>query len=384
MGIGMLFPGSGSQYIGMGRTFDCSRNSYFEIASEIGNVDIKKICTTGPMNKLFEPEYLHLAILTTSYVSYLDYREQNEVDVSVILGHSLGQYTALIASGAVSFEELAKVVSLRSKLVASVKGTSLLVSGISGNDLIEIITANELENIFISCINSPKEVMVSGEVSAVDLLLPILEAKGLPYFIQYNSQPIHSPLMNIIKTPFLKEIEKLTFSDFKIPVISNTTGNVFKSFGEIKEALGQHLVAPVLWSDSVESAVKLGATSFIEVAPNNILSRIGRQQNNEYPFLELDYAPSLFNSTNTKKEENDLAFIKNSLFKIATTKNLNKTISNEQYIQIIGNLYTKLVDLKKAVELDGKQLSKKERAELSDLMKEHNQIKQLSKEVSLG
>ncbi|MFA6548956.1 MAG: ACP S-malonyltransferase [Candidatus Margulisiibacteriota bacterium] len=274
MKTALVFPGQGSQSVGMGKDF---AEKYLEQASAILGFDLKKICLEGPAEELQKTEITQPAILTVSVAAFerISNIDFSNARISSLAGHSLGEYSALVAAGAISFEDAVKIVHLRGKFmqeaVPAGEGAMAAVLGADNNVIREICA--EIGNVWPANFNSPGQVVISGKKEAVDTAGVKLKERGVKRIIPLAvSAPFHCPLMQPAADKLKVELDKIEIKDAQIPVVANVTANYVTKGAEIRTLLYKQVTSPVLWEDSVKKMVADGVTTFIEVGAGKVLS----------------------------------------------------------------------------------------------------------------
>lgn len=301
--LGLIFPGQGSQAIGMSKSFydefDVAKNIFTEASDTLG-FDMAKMCFEGPKEDLDQTENTQPAILTASVAALRVLEENCDLNVSALAGHSLGEYTALVASGALSFTDAVKLVNLRGKFMqeAVPKGTGAMAA-IIGLDLDVIDSVcNEVsagDDVVVSAnLNSPGQIVISGSKKAVDKACEQLKEKGAKRALPLPvSVPSHSPLMEKARENLSKEIDNITINDLKVPVYSNVEGTSNNNKDNIKELLSKQLVMPVKWIETVENMKKDGTLKLLEVGPGKVLSGLVRRIDKEIEVINFSEASDL-------------------------------------------------------------------------------------------
>ncbi|MFC1478222.1 ACP S-malonyltransferase [Candidatus Margulisiibacteriota bacterium] len=272
-----IFPGQGSQSVGMGRGLDTGIK-LFDRANDVLGYDLKKIVFEGPEDLLTKTENAQPAILTCS-IAMLEALDEEQPDI--VAGHSLGEYTALVAAGVLSFEDAVKLVNTRGKLmekaVPAGKGAMAAIIGLEEEKLTGI--CREVDGIVdLANINTPVQIVISGESDAVKSACAGADAAGAKRVVPLTvSGPFHSLLMKEIAEEFSAELEKYNFKDALIPVVSNVLAEKVQSADQIKELLVKQLYSPVLWRQTIENMVKYGVTDFKEVGPGKVLTGMLRK-----------------------------------------------------------------------------------------------------------
>ncbi len=271
------FPGQGSQYVGMGlkiyEKFDFVREIYEE-AERISEKPLRKLSFEGPEEELTLTENTQPAIFVYSS-ALLEVLRRKGLGADVVFGHSLGEFSALYAAGVFSFETALKLVVKRGELMGRAKGGKMVA--VVGKDAYvraeEAIRELKPQKSVIANINSPSQVVISGEEGEINLLVEHIKnkTKDIRLIPLKVSTAFHSPLMDEAANEFAKILEKIEFSEPKIPIIMNSTGKLAKSSAEIYEALKVQLRSPVLFVDMINTALEMGVDEAWEVGPKKVL-----------------------------------------------------------------------------------------------------------------
>ena len=275
---GLLFAGQGAQKLGMARdlydNFDSVKKTYDE-ASEILGYDLRQLIDQDA-EKLAETKYTQPAILTTS-VAILRLLDSQDITYDVVAGLSLGEYSALVASGSLSFADALKLVAKRGQYMAEAAptGSGKMVAVMNtSSDVIETACQEASVKGIVSPANynTPAQIVIGGEVAAVDEAMALLTQAGVKRMIPLNvSGPFHTALLKPASDKLAVELEKVDFHDFKKPLISNTTAQVMP-VEEIKSLLTRQVMEPVKFYESIDTMLALGVTDFIEIGPGKVLS----------------------------------------------------------------------------------------------------------------
>lgn len=278
MKIGFLFPGQGSQFVGMGKDlygqYEEVRNIYKKV-QEITGVDIAKISFEGPEEILNETKYTQLAILTQS-LSMLKILEKDNIHAEVSAGLSLGEYTALIYSKALSFEEGVKLVQKRGEYMQNLapKGNWQMAAilGVEDNKVEEL--CKKVTNGFVVPVNfnCPGQVVVTGDQEGIEELQKIASEMGVKIKILKTSGPFHTEKLIESSQALRKEVEKVKIHKFETKVIKNIDGELYTENDDIKDILAKHIISPVKFSKGLNKMAEMGVDTFIEVGPGKTLS----------------------------------------------------------------------------------------------------------------
>ena len=300
--LAIVFPGQGSQTIGMLDnliTIDKKTREIVNIASDVLGYDILKIISDGPKEKLDSTEVTQPAILLTSYVTWLLWKHESNAIPSVLAGHSLGEYTALLCADIISFEDAIMIVSERGKYMQqSVPDSTGAMAAILGLDdsLIEQLCGNAAEDEIVSAANynSPGQVVVSGHKNAVNRLINLAKNAGARRAILLPvSVPSHCALMKDTANKFSKLLDKITFNNAQIPILQNVDAKLKTNAADIKTALIKQLYEPVRWVDTINEIHRIGVTKIIECGPNNVLSGLIKRIKKSFELFSISDKPSL-------------------------------------------------------------------------------------------
>lgn len=279
-GVGLVFPGQGSQTVGMGRALYEQHAVVRQVYEEAGDVlgyDVAALCFEGPAEKLNLTEYTQPALLTAS-VAALRVLGPDRLPLVAVAGHSLGEYTAVVAAGGLSFGTAVSLVQKRGRYMADAvtPGTGLVaaVLGLSGAVVREIChEASQSGVVAAANYNCPGQVVIAGEKAAVERALELLKAKGARKAIPLPvSVPVHTPLMRSAAERLARDFEAVSWTDLRIPLVNNADAKPLRLGAEIKASLVRQLPSPVLWEDSIKSMASMGVATFIEVGPGTVLS----------------------------------------------------------------------------------------------------------------
>jgi [acyl-carrier-protein] S-malonyltransferase len=284
-----VFPGQGSQSTGMGKNLVeeyPEYNNYYDIASEVIRDDLYAIINAKDDTKLTLTQYTQPAILTTSVIAYEHIRKTTNLKPDVVAGHSLGEWTALVVAGVLSFKDAVRMVHLRGKYMSEAcppgEGTMAAVIGLSDEVIEECL--KDFDNLCIANYNSPGQIVISGAANEFDEAEKQLTEKGAKMFVRLNvSGPFHSPLIEDAKEKLEKEIENTEFHEANIPVYQNADAKPHTSVEEIKKNLIRQVTSAVRWTQTVENMISDGVDEFYEIGHGGVLSglikRINRKVN---------------------------------------------------------------------------------------------------------
>ena len=279
MKTAFVFPGQGSQTIGMGRDF---AEKYLDRANAALGLDLKKLCFEGPEEELKKTEITQPAILTVSAAAYEQLKDKAPAAVA---GHSLGEYSALVAAEAISFEDAVKLVHLRGKFMQeAVPIGAGAMSAILGadNKTIEDI-CEQTGNVWPANFNSPGQVVISGKKESVAEASEKIKAAGAKRVIPLAvSAPFHCPLMQPAADKLKVELAKIEIKEAKIPLVANVTADYVSQGAEIRKLLIKQVTSPVRWEESIHRMLSDGITDFVEVGPGKVLSGLIKKIKENY------------------------------------------------------------------------------------------------------
>jgi [acyl-carrier-protein] S-malonyltransferase len=281
--VAWIFPGQASQYVGMAADLEYDfqlARELFEKAEEILGLNLREVCFNGPNEVLVQTQYTQPAIFVHS--SILDsIMKQRGLSSDLVAGHSLGEYSALVSSGALDFESTLRAVKYRSQFMQEAcdrnRGTMAAVVGMELEEVQELLGG--VEGVVTSAnYNSPGQVAISGEVEAVRKAGELLAAAGAKRIIPLKvGGAYHSPLMQPARERMETVLKDLKFRDFSTPVIANVSAEPVTEGEAMRELLSAQITSPVLWYPSVRRMIGMGVTTFVEVGPGKVLQGLVRR-----------------------------------------------------------------------------------------------------------
>ncbi len=292
-----LFPGQGSQYVGMGKDFCESYvevNNIFTEASDILGMDIKKLCFEGPEEELVLTKNVQPAI-TVVNIACAKVLQLHGIHPVAVAGHSLGEYSALYIAGVIDFKTLMTLVKYRALFMheasEQVKGGMLAVMHAKEDQINELCQKFNLE---IANINSPDQIILTGELENITKAMEESKRLGIRKSVMLNvSGAWHSRFMKPASQKFEAILKDCTFNPPLYPVVTNIDAKPLDEVDSIKEKLKDQICSPVLWKQSIEWLVQRGYKNFVEVGPKQVLSGLMRRINKDVNIEHVEDSISL-------------------------------------------------------------------------------------------
>jgi [acyl-carrier-protein] S-malonyltransferase len=302
--VALLFPGQGVQRPGMGKRlhdrYPAARR-VFERAEEVLRIPVRRLCFEGPEEELNRTENLQPCVMTVCWAAYEIWRESYGMEqVRVMAGHSLGEFTALAAAGAVTWETALLLVQERGRIMAEASRTQpggmLAIVGLDEERVEEIRReASELGRLYLANRNADVQFVLSGEVAAVQQAERLALAAGARRaLILTVPLPAHSPLMEAAGSAFRAVLDRLTIEMPEFPILANATGQAIGTLNDLRQELGNHLLRPVDWARTMVSLRAMRVATVVELGPGRVLASLAAKHipgvvtwNAEELFVEL-------------------------------------------------------------------------------------------------
>ncbi len=310
--VAYVFPGQGSQVSGMGK--DLADNfpaahMVFEEADDALGFPISQICFHGSSEELQLTENTQPAILTTSIAALRAMQAEgftaeaenplSSLSPAYVAGHSLGEYSALVAAGSLSFADAVRTVRARGRYMQeAVPVGSGAMAAILGLGLADVMNACDEAQQGEVCspanINSPGQIVIAGNVMAVDRAMGLAKERGAKRAIKLNvSAPFHCALMNPAQEKLALDLEHIKFDDLRVPLVTNVDAAAITKGDDARDALTRQVSSTVRWLETIEFLTSEGVETFVEVGPGKVLSGLVRQTKREAGCLNVEDAASL-------------------------------------------------------------------------------------------
>jgi len=309
--IAFVFPGQGSQTIGMGQElfekYDIAKE-LFKKADDVLGFSIKDMCFNGPEEDLRKTFNTQPAILTVSVICY-EILKQHGIIPEIVAGHSLGEYSALVAAGTLNFEDAVHLVRQRGTFMQEAvpigQGGMAAILGLERTIIIDICNKVSAEFELVQAVNfnCPGQVVIAGTSNGVEKACELLkEAGARKTVILPVSAPFHSALMKPASEKLALALDKITLNNALIPVVANVSGKILVEAKAIKVSLIEQAASPVKWEDCVAEMQKFGADLFIEVGPGKVLNGFNKKIDKEITNFNVENIESLEKTLDYFKE----------------------------------------------------------------------------------
>ncbi|MGE5673910.1 MAG: ACP S-malonyltransferase [Mycobacterium leprae] len=297
-----LFPGQGAQYVGMGRELATQYPSvarHFEAANEALGFDLTSLCFDGPEEELKKTANQQPAILTVS-VAFLSLLKENGITPDVVAGLSLGEYSALVAAGVLSFEDAVPLVQKRGTYMQEAVplgvGGMAAILGLNAADVDAVCAeaaAATGETVEGANYNCPGQIVLSGTWTAVDKAMELAAARGAKTVKLSVTAPFHSRLLTRAGEMLATALEGVTLRDPQVPVIANVTADYVTTGADIRQLLIRQVSSPVRWEESVRQMIADGVEQFVEVGPGRALSGFLKKIDRKLPVMNVEDSQTL-------------------------------------------------------------------------------------------
>ncbi len=308
--IAFVFPGQGSQFVGMGKDFFdhySEARKLFEEANDVLQYDIKNICFNGPEETLRLTENTQPALLIHSIIA-LKILEENGINSVLAAGHSLGEFSALVASGALKFKDAVRLVNLRGKFMQEAVpvgvGSMAAIIGLSVEEVQEVCNRFSSEHNLVqpANLNSPVQTVIAGHKEAVEKASnEALKAGAKKAVLLPVSAPFHSALMKPAETKLQKELDLTDFLDLSFPVINNIEAKPIIKGSDARESLIKQVCSPVRWSETMQCIIDHKIDSLVELGSGKVLSGLMKRYNKNINCYQVGDRETLSQTLNALK-----------------------------------------------------------------------------------
>ena len=299
--VAFIFPGQASQYPGMGKELAekyAGARAVFEEADNALGISVSKMCFEGTEEELKLTANTQPAILAVSVAAYRVLTEKG-VTADFVAGHSLGEYSALVAAGSISFSDAVKLVRKRGtymqEAVPAGQGSMAAIMGLSPTVVLDVCKhAAQGEVCSPANLNSPEQTVISGHVGAVKRAVEIASQSGAKRAVVLAvSAPFHSALMMPAQVKLEADLATTKFADLQMPLVTNVDADTIRKGEEAKSALARQVTMPVRWEESMRMLLDEGVTTFVEVGPGRVLTGLMRQIERSVTTLNVEDEKSL-------------------------------------------------------------------------------------------
>jgi [acyl-carrier-protein] S-malonyltransferase len=295
--IGALFPGQGSQYVGMGKKlyerFESVR-SLFDAADLAAGLSLSELCFNGPEEELRKTYNTQPAILLASYAVWTMIEKETGIEPFLVAGHSLGEYTALLTSGVFSLEDAVRLTRKRGLLMeeACPAGTGGMVALIAPDlEKVQAVCTEISHDEYVASpanLNSPEQLVLSGNVDALKEAVEKLKGAYKKAIFLNVSGPFHSVLMRPAAEKLKSELNGVVLDWMKAPVVANVDAAPNRDTGRVVDLLYRQMFSPVLWEESVRTMAREGVELFVEVGPQKVLTNLVKRITPDIPCLHVE------------------------------------------------------------------------------------------------
>lgn len=291
--VAFMFPGQGAQYIGMGKDFyenEAISRKIFDKASKVVGLDIPALCFEEN-DRLDKTEFTQVAMVATE-VAVLEALKERGIHPHVTAGLSLGEYSAIVAAGAMRAEDAFAVVRRRGIYMQEAVPTGGAMAAVLGieSTVVEKVCRDTEGTVSIANYNCPGQVVITGEADAVDRAADALKESGAKRIVPLNvSGPFHSPMLTQAGERLAKDLEKVQIIDFSTPYVTNLTAEYVDKAEPVRGYLKMQISSPVMWQQSVERMLDDGVDIFVEIGPGRTLSSFVRKISRKPVVVNIDH-----------------------------------------------------------------------------------------------
>lgn len=279
--IAFVFPGQGSQYVGMGKAFaEKSEQAVyaFSLAEEVSGIPVRRLCFEGPMEELTETRNLQVCLAAVEIAALLAAREAG-LEAMAVAGHSLGECTALFAAGVLGLSDMFRLVAERGRLMdeaaRSNPGAMAAIIGLTRKEIEALMEPIAKKGILdLANHNSPEQIVATGEKALVEELCRAVREKGKKGIILKVSGAYHSPMMEGPAREFAAILDLVDFLPAKVPIYSNVSASAETDPVRIRSLLARQMTSPVRWYEIVTGMRRDGMEAFVELGPKNVLANL--------------------------------------------------------------------------------------------------------------
>jgi [acyl-carrier-protein] S-malonyltransferase len=298
MSLAFLYPGQGSQKVGMGAALRASDpaafDRHFGLAEDISGLPVRRLCLEGPADELTRTEVSQPALFAFS-LALTEIARQEGLEPDLVAGHSLGELSAAVAAGALGLEDGMRLVVTRSRHMAAVQaerpGAMAAVLGLYADRVHEL--CGLAGDVVVANLNAPGQIVVSGACEAVQALCELVDESGGRAVRLPVGGAFHSPAMAPVRAALEHATAKLEWRPPSVPLAANAYGRLLRDPEEIRVALVSQVAAPVHWVDCMQALVAAGAATFLELGPGRVLTGLARSIRRELPAAAADSRPKL-------------------------------------------------------------------------------------------
>lgn len=315
-----VFPGQGSQMKGMGKDLFDAFPDLTRQADDILGYSIKELCLQDPQRQLGKTQYTQPALYVVNALSFLQKSKETSQRPDFVAGHSLGEYNALLASGAFDFATGLQLVKRRGELMSTVRDGGMAAISAAGETVEEFLQKHQLTQLDVANYNAPQQTVISGPVEAIKQAVDLFSEENIGALALNVSASFHSRYMQPTQEQFAETLRKIEFSALQIPVIANVSARPYQQ-NEVATNLTEQISGSVQWVDSVRYLMGAGDNTFSEIGPRNVLTTLIKKIQKDCTPLIL--APVLQPTKSEAKIDSDKTAVKTSVEKPASAQIIN-------------------------------------------------------------